>query len=427
MSVWSRFERRLEGLVEGAFARAFKSELQPVEVARALAREVDDRAAIIGKGRVLVPNDFVVEIGETDHSRLSVYSDSLGSELATVVSEHANEEGYHLVGRVQVRFRHADDLRTGVFRVRSGVQPTGRTPHSVPAFEQQPPQPPQGYQPPPAPPQHDYPQQGYHDQQYAPQGYQDPQYAQQGYPDPQYPQYPQQGYHDPQYPDQQYPDPNHPDPNYPAYQDPQYAPQYDPQQGQQGYADPQYYQHHDPNYPGQGYQDQGYPGQGYADQGYPGQGYPDQGYQDQGYADQGYGPQGYPPAPVPHELPEPYSQPPPEPYPHAGHSEEDRTRVTPLRPRQQAHLETPDGTVVGWLTGPVNVVGRGSESDVKITDPGISRRHAEIRLEGNEYVVTDLGSTNGTIVDGRPIRRASLYDGSSIQFGRTTVTFRVDG
>src|SRR5690606_15349087 len=123
MSVWSRFERRLEGLVEGAFARAFKSELQPVEVARALAREVDDRAAIIGKGRVLVPNDFVVEIGETDHNRLSVYSDSLGSELATVVKEHAEEEGYHLVGPVNVRFRHADDLSTGVFRVRSGVQP----------------------------------------------------------------------------------------------------------------------------------------------------------------------------------------------------------------------------------------------------------------------------------------------------------------
>ncbi|MQA77745.1 MAG: DUF2662 domain-containing protein [Streptosporangiales bacterium] len=370
VSVWSRFERRLEGLVEGAFARAFKSELQPVEVARALAREVDDRAAIIGKGRVLVPNDFVVEIGETDHSRLSVYSDSLGSELATVVSEHAKEEGYHLVGRVQVRFRHADDLRTGVFRVRSGVQPTGRTPHSVPAFEQHPQQ--QGYQPPPEPPQ-----QGYQDPQYAPQGYQDPPYAQQGYPD------------------QPYPDPNYPDPNYPphGYQDQHY----DPHQGQQGYADPQYYQHADPNYPGQG------------------------------YPDPGYGHQGYPPVPVPHELPEPYSQPPPEPYPHAGYTEDERTRVTPLRPRQQAHLETPDGTVVGWLTGPVNVVGRGSESDVKITDPGISRRHAEIRLEGNEYIVTDLGSTNGTIVDGRPVRRASLYDGSSIQFGRTTVTFRVDG
>lgn len=385
MSVWSRFERRLEGLVEGAFARAFKSELQPVEVARALAREVDDRAAIIGKGRVLVPNDFVVEIGETDHSRLSVYSDSLGSELATVVSEHAQEEGYHLVGRVQVRFRHADDLRTGVFRVRSGVQPTGRTPHSVPAFEQPPQQHhQQGY---PQEQQHqDPPPQGYPDPHYAPPGYQDQQYAPQGYSDQ---HYSPQGYSDQQY------DPNyHQDPNYQGYDQ-----QYDPQ-GQQGYGDPAYYQHADPH-------QQGYPGQG--------------------YQDPGYGPQGYPPAPVPHELPEPYSQPPPEPYPHGGYTEDERTRVTPLRPRQQAHLETPDGTVVGWLTGPVNVVGRGSESDVKITDPGISRRHAEIRLEGNEYVVTDLGSTNGTIVDGRPIRRASLYDGSSIQFGRTTVTFRVDG
>lgn len=300
MSVWTRFERRLEGLVEGAFARAFKSELQPVEVARALAREVDDRAAIIGKGRVLIPNDFVVEIGETDHNRLSVYSDSLGSELATVVREHAAEEGYHLVGPVNVRFRHADDLQTGVFRVRSGVQPAGRAaPQRQPAFENVP----------------------YRDAGYGQQPYGQP--APQGYPGPE------------------------PVP-FPMHDEPQYAP---PQAygGQPQYAEPQV------------------------------------------------------------------------------SPDDERTRVTPLRPRRQARLETPDGEIVGWLTAPVSIVGRGSESDVKISDPGISRRHAEIRSENGEYVVTDLGSTNGTIVDGRPVRRASLYDGSRVQFGRTTLTFRVDG
>ncbi|MQA02939.1 MAG: DUF2662 domain-containing protein [Streptosporangiales bacterium] len=256
MSVWSRFERRLEGMVEGAFARAFKSELQPVEVARALAREVDDRAAIIGKGRVLVPNDFIVEIGETDHERLSVYSDSLGTELATVVREHADEEGYHLVGPIHVQFRHAEDLKTGVFRVRSGVQAADRPGAAQPAA----------------------------------------------------------------------------------------AAVLAPPLGQ-----------------------------------------------DQQAAD------------------------------------DDQTRVTPLRPRQQAHLESADGTVIGWVAEGVNVVGRGSDSDIKITDPGISRKHAEIRLSNGECVVTDLGSTNGTVVDGRPVRRASLYDGSRVQFGRTTLTFRVVG
>ncbi|NED51733.1 DUF3662 domain-containing protein, partial [Micromonospora aurantiaca] len=66
MGVIQRFERRLEGMVEGAFARAFKSELQPVEVASAVQREMDDRAAIVAQGRTLVPNDFVVEISQQD-------------------------------------------------------------------------------------------------------------------------------------------------------------------------------------------------------------------------------------------------------------------------------------------------------------------------------------------------------------------------
>ena len=78
MGVLQRFEHRLEGMVEGAFARAFKSELQPVEIASAVQREMDDRAAIVAQGRTLVPNDFVVELAETDFQRLEVYADSLG-------------------------------------------------------------------------------------------------------------------------------------------------------------------------------------------------------------------------------------------------------------------------------------------------------------------------------------------------------------
>lgn len=267
MRAFARFERRLEGLVEGAFARAFRSELQPVEVARALTREVDDRAAIIGKGRVLVPNDFVVEIGETDHDRLSVYSESLGAELATVVREHVDEESYHLVGPVRIRFRHADDLRTGVFRVKSGVQ--------------------QGTDQPPAPPRREEPP----------------------------------------------------------------PPPYEPAE----YFGPA-----------------GYPGPAYA-------------------------------------------------------GADDRTKVTPMPSRPQARLENADGTLAGAISAPVSVIGRGSDSDVKITDPGISRRHAEIRQEGGEYLIADLGSTNGTIVDGRPVRRATLYDGARIQIGRTTLTFHLGG
>ncbi len=68
MGVLQRFERRLEGMVEGAFARAFKSEVEPVEIASAVQREMDDRAAIVAQGRTLVPNDFVVELSDIDHS-----------------------------------------------------------------------------------------------------------------------------------------------------------------------------------------------------------------------------------------------------------------------------------------------------------------------------------------------------------------------
>ena len=66
MGVLQRFERRLEGLVEGAFARAFGGAVQPVEVAAALQREAADKKAIVGQGRVLVPNEYVVELGSSD-------------------------------------------------------------------------------------------------------------------------------------------------------------------------------------------------------------------------------------------------------------------------------------------------------------------------------------------------------------------------
>src|SRR2546429_3267052 len=108
-------------MVEGAFARAFRSELQPVEVASAVQREMDDRAAIVAKGRTLVPNDFVVELAENDHERLAVYAESLGVELANLARDYAKEQGYSFVGPVRMRFEGVPDLTTGTFRIRSGV------------------------------------------------------------------------------------------------------------------------------------------------------------------------------------------------------------------------------------------------------------------------------------------------------------------
>jgi len=108
-------------MVEGAFARAFRSELQPVEVASAVQREMDDRAAIVAKGRTLVPNDFVVELAESDHERLDVYAESLGVELANLARDYAKEQGYSFVGPVRMRFEGVPEMTTGTFRIRSGV------------------------------------------------------------------------------------------------------------------------------------------------------------------------------------------------------------------------------------------------------------------------------------------------------------------
>ena len=121
MGVLQRFERRLGGLVEGAFAKVFKGEVQPVEIASALQREADDRKTVVGEGKVLVPNDFVVELSDHDHSRLAPYEGPLGKELAAMVREHADEQGYSFVGPIKVRLEQVGQLETGIFRVRSGV------------------------------------------------------------------------------------------------------------------------------------------------------------------------------------------------------------------------------------------------------------------------------------------------------------------
>ena len=121
MGVLQRFERRLESLVEGAFARVFGGVVQPVEVAAALQREAADKKQIVGQGRVLVPNAFVVEVATTDLERFGEWDEQLRKELAGMVSEHAQEQGWSFVGPVQVAFEQVEELATGVFRIRSRV------------------------------------------------------------------------------------------------------------------------------------------------------------------------------------------------------------------------------------------------------------------------------------------------------------------
>lgn len=119
MGLLERFEDSLDRLVNGAFARAFKAEVQPVEIASALQREVNDRAAVVDRTRTVIPNVFHVELSPHDYRRLAVFRDALQTELATLVRDYGGEQNYTLLGPVTVDLSQDDALETGIFRVRS--------------------------------------------------------------------------------------------------------------------------------------------------------------------------------------------------------------------------------------------------------------------------------------------------------------------
>ncbi|MFI5691571.1 FhaA domain-containing protein [Kribbella sp. NPDC051586] len=258
-----RFERRLEGIVSGVFARAFKGDVEPIELAAALKREIDNTARILSRDRRLVPNHFTVELGPDDFERLNAYGRTLNHELANELRDHADIQRYTFSGPIDIELVQQDDLPTGKFRV---VSETVGTPQRRPA----------------------------------------------------------------------------------AYQQPEPQP-----------------------------------------------------YQQEPYV---------PPEPV--SPPQPQYQ--PQPSPRRGHP--------------QVMLE------VNGRRRPVNppgvVLGRGTDADIQINDPGVSRRHAEIRLMpegpgGIRVVLVDLGSTNGTLVNGRRSTEAELVDGSTVRIGNTTMTLRL--
>jgi Protein of unknown function (DUF3662)/FHA domain len=277
VGVLQRFERRLEGLVNGAFAKAFKSEVQPVEIASALQRECDDRAAVVSRGRTMVPNDFTVELGDHDYERLTTYAAPLSAELADLVQEHGRDQRYMFVGPVEVKFERAADLATGMFRIRS---------QALAGVVQMP----------------------------------------------------------------------GPAAGYPSAQAAGYPPQYG--------APP-------------GYPPAGMPG-------LDGMGVPPQHQPAMG---------GYPP-----------------PGPPMG---------GPAAPSFWVEING----VRHPLNRPVTSMGRGTDVDLRVDDPSVSRRHAEIRT-GMPSVISDLGSTNGIVVDDQHVRQAQLRDGSVIHLGNTTIVFR---
>ena len=297
MGVLGRFEKGIERAVNGAFARAFRSEVQPVELASAIKREADDNASVVGRSRTIAPNDYVIELGPADHRRLAQWEDALGDELSSVLNDHALQQRYAFVGPVSVRFERAEELDTGVFRVRSR---TARPEHGG----------------------HDGAGHDGHDR-----------YAAAGYPAA-----------------AQVP-PGHP---------PSAAPYAPP------FAEP--------------------------------------------YA-----------APAPYPGPTPYAPSPP--APHAPPQPGPYAYPAPAVDRPAPVLEL-DGRRIP-LTRAVTVLGRAGDVDVPLDDAGVSRRHAEVHVTDGRFRVVDLGSTNGTFVDGERVTTGELRDGSTVTVGRSRLVFRL--
>lgn len=120
-------ERRLEALVEGVFSRAFRSGLQPVEIGRRLARELDDRRTV-GIHGVIAPNRFTVSLSEADRERFASFEEALTRELADAARAHARDEGYSFLGQITVAIETDPGLGKGQCTVRGEIlaDPNGR-------------------------------------------------------------------------------------------------------------------------------------------------------------------------------------------------------------------------------------------------------------------------------------------------------------
>ena len=111
------FEQSLENMVEGVFARVFRSGLRPIELGRRLVREMDDHRSIDVRGRTIVPNAFTISLSQEDLDRFAEIGDSLGRELCDAAREHARDESYAFMGPVTVDLEVGASVRPGTFHI----------------------------------------------------------------------------------------------------------------------------------------------------------------------------------------------------------------------------------------------------------------------------------------------------------------------
>jgi FhaA, N-terminal domain/FHA domain len=124
MSVLKSLESKIAGLVEGTFSRAFRSEVRPVEIARKLAREMDEHRSP-SLNRIYVPNEYTVWLSPDDRERFSDTESALRKELAGYLLEHARGERFSLLSRPAIDFKTDDRLQLGEFGIQARLVDAG--------------------------------------------------------------------------------------------------------------------------------------------------------------------------------------------------------------------------------------------------------------------------------------------------------------
>src|SRR6185436_13742620 len=132
MSVLRAIESTIEGLFEGVFGRAFRTHVQPVELARNLAKEMDELRSV-SVSRVYVPNEYTLYLSPSDRAQFAAYEGSLVGELQEYLVEHARREGYALLTPPRVLLQSDEDLAMGEFGIATRVAQPDEQPDAVPA------------------------------------------------------------------------------------------------------------------------------------------------------------------------------------------------------------------------------------------------------------------------------------------------------
>ncbi len=136
MGVFDRTEKKIGQAVDKFFARTFKGDVQPVEIAAAIQREIDAEAKLLSRERRLVPNNFTVHLSTHDFNRLFPYSKTLNTEITPGLREHAAERQYVFNGPISIDYEEDSSLPTGQLRVQSEAVSTSDADARRPARKQ---------------------------------------------------------------------------------------------------------------------------------------------------------------------------------------------------------------------------------------------------------------------------------------------------